>query len=136
MCKKYIRTEIQIVGFAREFLTTLKIPFEFQKKVNNFRNDLYLTEQSIAIEIDENGRKDRRDPHEQQREKTIAGVLGCKFLRFNPDEVGFIMSRCVATIPHYILRSKYFVDSIYYSSHFLILRGMTQGITTRQTITT
>ncbi|MFM7977762.1 MAG: hypothetical protein ACKPKO_00460, partial [Candidatus Fonsibacter sp.] len=58
---RYIRNEIEIISFIQYVLVQMMIPFEFQKNVNNFRIDLYLPDQKIAIEIDENNHADR-DP--------------------------------------------------------------------------
>jgi hypothetical protein len=61
----------------------------FKEQVKSYRIDLRSPEQNIAIEIDENGHKDRNESYEQQREKTIADASGCNFLGSNPDEAGF-----------------------------------------------
>ena len=39
---RYLRKEIEIVGFIQEMLTQVMIPFEFQKSVAIYRIDLYL----------------------------------------------------------------------------------------------
>ncbi len=47
--KKFLRKEIEIVGFVQEFLTSLGIPFCFQYSVNQYRIDLYLPNHKLAI---------------------------------------------------------------------------------------
>ena len=71
-----------------------KVPVEFQKSVKNFRIDLYLLNQKLAIEIDEHNHADRDPTYEREREMYIKAQLGCKFLRINPDSKGFKLSTC------------------------------------------
>jgi very-short-patch-repair endonuclease len=102
---KYVRKEIEIVSFVQEFLTTLNIPFEFQKSVLKYRVDLYLPVQKIAIEIDEFGHAGRDPEYEAEREKQIKDHLQCKFIRFDPDEKNFKISHCIANLTHHIFRT-------------------------------
>lgn len=95
---RYLRKEIEIVGFIQEILTQVMIPFEFQKHVANYRVDLYLPKQKLAIEIDENNHADRDPYYERAREERIQEELGCKFLRINPDAPDFKLSLCVGRI--------------------------------------
>ena len=101
---RYLRKEIEIVGFIEEVLTQSLIPFEFQKRVANFRIDLYLPNQKLAIEIDENNHADRDAHYEETREQRIKQELGCKFLRINPDAKDFKMSYCIGCIMKEIIR--------------------------------
>jgi len=103
---KYLRKELEIIGFVQEYLTALCIPFQFQKRVYSYRVDLYLPDQAIAIEIDENGHSDRNVEYETKREKCICKALKCEFLRFNPDEEGFKMSHCIAQLTNMIFNHK------------------------------
>jgi len=57
--------------------------------VAGYRIDLYFPAQRVAVECDENGHTDRDIPYELQRQQTIELALGCKFVRFNPDEPHF-----------------------------------------------
>jgi very-short-patch-repair endonuclease len=95
---RYLRKETEIVGFIQDVLTQLMIPFEFQKSVINYRIDLYLPRQKLAVEIDENNHADRDPCYEQAREERIRAELGCKFLRINPDAPDFKLSSCVGRI--------------------------------------
>ena len=101
---RYLRKEIDIVGFIQEMLTQVRIPFEFQKSVANYRIDLYLPSLKLAIEIDENNHADRDPSYEQAREERIREELGCKFLRINPDASDFKLASCVGRIVREIIR--------------------------------
>ena len=95
---KYIRKEIEIVSFLQQFLTSLQIPFEFQKTVGPYRVDVYLPQQKIAVEIDEFGHKDRDTSYEKAREVFIRGELKCEVLRVNPDDTGFSLATFIANV--------------------------------------
>ena len=102
---RYLRKEIEIVGFVQDVLTQMMIPFEFQKRVANYRVDLYLPNQNLAIEIDENNRADRDPSYEQAREECVREELGCKLLRINPDASDFKLSSCVGRIVREIIHA-------------------------------
>ena len=103
---KYLRKEMEVVGFIQEYLTCLKIPFEFQKQVKTYRIDLYLPDHKLAVEIDEHGHADRDCEYESKREKVITKALHCEFLRINPDADGFKMSHCIASLTQHIFCGK------------------------------
>ena len=48
-----------------------------------FRIDIYFSEYSLAIEIDEKGHTDRDFIYEEKRQKALEKKLGCKFIRIN-----------------------------------------------------
>ena len=95
---KYLRKEIEIVSFLQQFLTSLQIPFEFQKTVGPYRVDIYLPQQKIAVEIDEFGHKGRDASYEKAREVFIRGELKCEVLRVNSDDTGFNLATFVADV--------------------------------------
>jgi very-short-patch-repair endonuclease len=95
---KYLRKEIEIVSFIQEYLTRLKIPFEFQKTVGPYRVDLFIPTQHIAVEIDEYGHKDRNVQYETSRENFIQHKLQCRFLRVNPDASDFKLATLLADL--------------------------------------
>ena len=103
---RYVRKETEIVGFVQDVLTQMMVPFEFQKTVNNFRIDLYLPDQKLAIEIDEHNHADRDPSYEKEREMYIKAQLGCKFVRINPDSEGFKLSTCIGRIMKEILATR------------------------------
>ncbi|MFM7986086.1 MAG: Bro-N domain-containing protein, partial [Candidatus Fonsibacter sp.] len=65
---RYVRQETEIVGFVQDVLTQKMVPVEFQKNVNNFRIDLHLPDQKLAIEIGERNHADRDLSYEEERE--------------------------------------------------------------------
>ena len=48
-----------------------------------FRTDIYLSEYSLAVEIDEKGHTDRYFIFEEKRQKALEKKIGCKFIRIN-----------------------------------------------------
>ena len=48
-----------------------------------FRIDIYYSEYSLAVEIDEKGHTDRDFIFEEKRQKALEKKLGCKFIRIN-----------------------------------------------------
>ena len=46
-----------------------------------FKIDIYFSECSLAVEIDEKGHTDRDLIFEEKRQKALAKKLGCKFIR-------------------------------------------------------
>ena len=48
-----------------------------------FRIDIYFSEYSLAVEIDEKGHTDRDFIFEEKRQKALEKKLGCKFIRIN-----------------------------------------------------
>ncbi|MFM7981078.1 MAG: BRO family protein, partial [Candidatus Fonsibacter sp.] len=95
---RYVRKETDIVGFIQDVPTQMMAPFEFQHNVSNFRIELYLPDQKLAIEIDEHNNADRDPSYEEEREMYIKTQLGCKSLRINPDSEGFKLSTCIGRI--------------------------------------
>ena len=95
---KYTQKETEVVAHIQQYLTSLNIPHEFQKALGLYKIDLYLPTQRIAIEVDENGHKDRCLIYEKEREAYLKIVLRCKILRFNPDAHNFHLATCLAEI--------------------------------------
>ena len=75
---------------------------ETQYRVLNYRIDLYFHDYKLAVEIAENGNKDRNEEHESQRQKEIETELGCKFIRISPDKENFNISRATNKIFRHI----------------------------------
>ena len=95
---KFVRKEIEIVSFIQEFLATMDIECIFQFSCGGYRIDLYMPESKLAVEIDEHNHSGRDQEHEQERENFLKRMLGCSFLRFNPDAADFKLSTCVGEI--------------------------------------
>ena len=60
-----------------------------QCSVLGYRIDLYFHDYKLAVEVDEEGHKDRNIDHEIKRQEAIKDKLGCEFIRINPDEKTF-----------------------------------------------
>lgn len=71
-----------------------------QYTVGPYRVDLYLEAVNIAVECDENGHLGYDQVNEVDRKTYIEEKLGCTFVRFNPDEVGFNLG---AVINHILM---------------------------------
>ena len=54
----------------------------------------YITDQNIAIEIDEKTHSDRDPIYEQEREQNIKLRLDCELIKINPDAEIFKLSSC------------------------------------------
>ena len=68
-----------------------------QYSVLGYRIDIYFHNYKLAVEVDENGHNDKNIDHEIQkaieRQKAIGKELGCEFIRINPDEENFNISK-------------------------------------------
>lgn len=69
-----------------------------QFRVGFYRIDLYFPTTKIAVECDENGHMYRDSDYEETRQSLISNFLGCRFVRFNPDEEGFNIGHCINKI--------------------------------------
>ena len=56
-----------------------------------FRIDIYFSEYSLAVEIDEKGHTDRDFIFEEKRQKALEKKLGCKFIRINTSNAKMVM---------------------------------------------
>ena len=54
-----------------------------------FRIDIYFTEYSLAVEIDEKGHTDRDLIFEEKRQKALEKKLNCKFIRINTSKENY-----------------------------------------------
>ena len=66
---------------------------ETQYKVLAYGADLYFYNYKIAIEVAEKGHKNRNEDYEKQIQKEIETELSVKFVRINPDEENFNISK-------------------------------------------
>ncbi len=75
--------------------------FEDQYKVDCYYIDLYFPEYKILVEVDENGHKDRKPGDERQRMDIVNEILGIddnQWIRFNPDEHDFDITKVIGRI--------------------------------------
>ena len=73
-----------------------------QYTVLNCRIDLYFHKYKLAIEIDELGHNDRNIDYEIQRQHALERELSCKFIRINPDAIGFSIFKEINKIHKHI----------------------------------
>lgn len=69
-----------------------------QHKVGNYIIDLYFPELKLAIECDENGHFSYSHKDDLRRQRYIEECLGCNFIRFNPDKIGFEIGQVINQI--------------------------------------
>ena len=86
--KSKIRKILKNHNFLEEYFVKIyKIdPYfykHYKKKYKLFRIDVYFSEYSLAVEIDEKGHTDRDFIFEEKRQKALEKKLGCKFIRIN-----------------------------------------------------
>jgi very-short-patch-repair endonuclease len=95
--KRYIPEETETIDFLFNALEPTFQCFK-QYKILTYRIDLYIKDTNIAIECDEFGHNDRNEEYEKKRENDIINVLGCKFIRFNPNSKSFKLSQLLSEI--------------------------------------
>ena len=81
-----------LLGFIKLILIFISTIKKIQVDKNGceyilFRIDVYFSEYSLAVEIDEKGHTDRDFIFEEKRQKTFEKKLGCKFIRINTSSV-------------------------------------------------
>ena len=64
-----------------------------QYSVLGYRIDLYFYEYKLAIEVDELKHTNRNINNENERQKALEKELNCIFIRINPDEKDFNISK-------------------------------------------
>ena len=75
--------------------------FEDQYKIGKYYLDLYFPDYGIVVECDENGHADRKPENERERMYFVNKKLNINdsfWIRFNPDEHDFDMSRVIGQI--------------------------------------
>ena len=90
-CSSILCKESEI-GFAiKQTFQDRNIVSQYKVKFNEnlYFIDFYFSDEKIAIEVDENGHKDRNQIEEKYRQKYIEDKLHCKFIRCNPDDSKF-----------------------------------------------
>lgn len=79
------RFEYKYLNEIEDFLDLMNIDYIEQYKVNNYKIDLYIPKYNIAIEIDEEEHKYKRD-YDKIKQKYIEKQIHCKFIRINEGE--------------------------------------------------
>ena len=92
------RFEYKYLNEIQDFLDAVNIRYILQYLVGNYRIDLYVPQYSIAIEIDEEEHKYKRD-YDIKRQNYIEKQIHCKFIRINEGEsCGSVMARITKEI--------------------------------------
>lgn len=71
---------------------------DYQLKVGKYYIDAYIKELNLAIECDEMNHRNYKSDDESKREKFIRTTLGCEFLRFNPNDYRFGITKIINQI--------------------------------------
>lgn len=79
------RFEYKYLNEIEDFLIVMNIDYAEQYQVDNYKIDLYIPKYNIAIEIDEEEHKYKRD-YDKIRQKYIEKQIYCKFIRINEGE--------------------------------------------------
>jgi len=82
--------------------------FKFDKvkesySVGKYYVDLYFLDTKLAVECDEHNHSNRDPEYEKTRQLYIEKKLGCKFVRFNPDDDNFDIFDVVSKIHYHIM---------------------------------
>lgn len=77
------RFEYKYLNEIEDFLNLMNIDYIEQYQVDNYRIDLYIPKYNIAIEIDEEEHKYKKN-YDTIRQKYIEKQIHCKFIRVTP----------------------------------------------------
>ena len=100
----YTRVEASHIGNIRKaFKDVLSID---EYAVGKYNVDLYFPSFNLVIECDQNNHNDYNKQTEKERENYIKDKLGCTFIRFNPDEPGFMIGDVIYKISKFIQKHK------------------------------
>jgi len=97
--KKCLTKEQQTLSAITNVFKTEKIEDQF--KVNRYYLDMYFPDYKIIIECDENGHRDRKPGDERERMDIVNKILDIDdsyWIRFNPDEYDFDLSKVIGKV--------------------------------------
>ena len=103
--QKITRIEIDIVHELNVYCehSGIQAKPQYTPKKSKYAIDYYLPEYRLAIEIDENNHKDRDPIYEKDREKQLKKILGCQFIRCNPDDPDFSIGDLLGQINKHVI---------------------------------
>ena len=76
-----------------------------QHNVLDFRIDAYFSKYKLAVEVDEQGHRDKNIDYETQRKKALEKELGCGFIRIKPTKENFNIFVEIGKIQNCIVKS-------------------------------
>ena len=100
----YTKVEASHIGNIRKaFKDVLSID---EYGVGRYNVDLYFPPLNLVIECDQKNHNHYNRQTEKERENYIKDKLGCTFIRFNPDEPGFMIGDVIYKISKFIQEHK------------------------------
>jgi len=105
--RKCLTKEQQTLSAIANAFKTEKIEDQF--KIGSYYLDMYFPEYKIVIECDENGHADRKPYKERDRMDYVNkefDIEDSSWIRFNPDEYDFDLSKVIGRIYNKIIQSK------------------------------
>ena len=100
----YIKVEASHIGNIRKAFKDILSIDEYA--VGKYNVDLYFPSLNLVIECDQNNHNHYNRQTEKERENYIKDKLGCTFIRFNPDEPGFMIGDVIYKISKFIQKHK------------------------------
>ena len=100
----YTKVEASHIGNIRKAFKDILSIDEYA--VGKYNVDLYFPSLNLVIECDQNNHNDYNKQTEKEREDYIKDKLGCTFIRFNPDEPGFMIGDVIYKISKFIQKHK------------------------------
>jgi very-short-patch-repair endonuclease len=100
----YTKVEASHIGNIRKAFKDILSIDEYA--VGKYNVDLYFPSFNLVIECDQNNHNDYNKQTEKERENYIKDKLGCTFIRFNPDEPGFMIGDVIYKISKFIQKHK------------------------------
>lgn len=89
------RFEYKYLNEIQDFLNVMNIEYIPQYQVDNYKIDLYIPKFNLAIEIDEEEHKYKKD-YDSKRQSYIENKIHCKFVRVNEGEsCGSMIARII-----------------------------------------
>ena len=100
----YTKVEASHIGNIRKAFKNILSIDEYA--VGRYNVDLYFPSLNLVIECDQNNHNHYNRQTEKERENYIKDKLGCTFIRFNPDEPGFMIGDVIYKISKFIQEHK------------------------------
>jgi very-short-patch-repair endonuclease len=98
-----LNMDIVFPSFEASYIRILEASFDFckiekQYVIDVYKIDMYFVEYKLAIECDEEIIHRSKLEQDSKRQQIIENLLGCKFIRFNPNEKYFNIGNVICQI--------------------------------------